>query len=69
MKTALLPLAVSALLAIPALAQPGPGVAPAPQEKPAATAPQGAPGPGFAPDAHAPSTLPGPGRPGPPSRR
>jgi thiol-disulfide isomerase/thioredoxin len=53
MKTVLLPLAVSALLALPALAQPGPGVAPAPQEKPAATAPQGAPGPGIAADAAA----------------
>jgi thiol-disulfide isomerase/thioredoxin len=61
MKMALLPLAVSALLALPALAQPGPGVAPAPQEKPAATAPQGAPGPGIAADSTAApaSTAPG----------
>ena len=53
MKMALLPLAVSALLALPALSQPGPGGAPAAQEKPAAAAPQGAPapGPGVAGDA------------------
>ena len=43
----LLPLAMAALFALPASAQPGPGGPPAPGEKPAVAAPQG--GPGFGP--------------------
>ncbi|MFN7989089.1 MAG: thioredoxin family protein [Thermoanaerobaculia bacterium] len=45
MKMVLLPLAVAALIALPALSQPGPGIAPGPQATPAAT--QRQPGPGF----------------------
>ena len=56
----LLPLAVVALFALPASAQPGPGGPPAPQGKPAAAvvAPPG--GPGFGPggDGAAPATPP-----------
>lgn len=47
MTKSLLSLAVVALFAFPASAQPGPGVAPAPQAKPTVAPPQG--GPGFGP--------------------
>lgn len=59
----LLPLAVVALIALPASAQPGPGGPPAPQEKPAATAQPAAPqggGPGFGSGADLTSTAPAP---------
>ncbi len=46
MNKVLLPLAVAALLALPASAQPGPGGPPEPQATPAATSPH-QPGPGF----------------------
>ncbi len=44
MKMSLLTLAIVALFAIPASAQPGPGVAPAPQEAPTVAPPEGGPG-------------------------
>ena len=47
MTKSLLSLAVVALFALPASAQPGPGVAPAPQANPTVAPPQG--GPGFGP--------------------
>ncbi len=56
----LLPLAVVALIALPASAQPGPGGPPGAQEKPAAAASPAAPqgGPGFGSGADVASTAP-----------